>query len=143
MMLLLLNILTVASISSSNINMQVIHSQQRLLEMQRVATNVSNYILSDLDHFIHYKNYLDSQGKFAPALPDVLLMTDSRQVDVQINNLICLAETIVTGCSLDRLSPCFHKTLWQLSTTVLDRVSGAEATVIEGFSLKYLPGYCP
>ena len=60
LMLLLLNILTAASISSSNINMQVIQTQQRLLEVQQAATNVSNYVLSDLDYFIHYKDYLDS-----------------------------------------------------------------------------------
>lgn len=41
LMLLLLNIFTVASISSSNINMQVIQSQQRLSEVQQVAANVS------------------------------------------------------------------------------------------------------
>lgn len=143
LMLLLLNILTAASISSGNINMQVILIQQRLLEVQQAATNVSNYVLSDLDYFIHYKDYLDSQGQFAPALPDFLFSSPSGQIDIEVDSLVCLFETNISGCSLDGLAPCPQESIWQLSITASDRPSGAQATIIEGVSVKYLPGHCP
>lgn len=143
LMLLLLNILTAASISSSNINMQVVQTQQRLLEVQQAATNVSNYVLSDLDYFIHYRDHLNSQGEFAPALPDFLSASLSGKIDIEVDSLVCLFETNVSGCSLDGSAPCPQETVWQLSTTAMDRPSGAQTTIVEGFSVKYLPGHCP
>jgi len=143
LMLLLLNIFTVASISSSNINMQVIQSQQRLSEVQQVAANVSNYIFSDLDYFINYRAYLDGDGSFNPVLPAVLLTTDSGEINIEVNSLTCLLETNLTGCSLDGSSPCLQETVWQLSLSALDKSSGAQTTHVEGLSLRYLAGYCP
>lgn len=143
LMLLLVNILTVASISSSNINMQIIQNQQRLLEMKHIATNVNNYILSDLDYFINYKNHLNSHGHFAPVLPDFLFRDSFGRTNVQIDSFKCLAETNATGCSLDGLFPCLYETLWQLSTSASDLSSGAKATIVEGVSFKYLPDHCP
>lgn len=143
LMLLLLNIFTVASISSSNINMQVIQSQQRLSEVQQVAANLSNYIFSDLDYFINYGAHLDSDGSFSPMFPDVLLTADFGKIDIEVNSLTCLLETNLAGCSLDGSSPCLQETVWQLSISAMDKSSGAQATHVEGLSLRYLAGYCP
>ncbi|MDB9814794.1 hypothetical protein OAC10_01035 [bacterium] len=143
LMLLLLNIFTVASISSSNINMQVIQSQQRLSEVQQVAANVSNYIFSDLDYFINYRAYLDSDDNFSPEFPNGLLAANFGKIDIEVNSLTCLLETNLAGCSLDGTSPCLQETVWQLSISAMDKSSGAQTTHVEGLSLSYLAGYCP
>ena len=60
LMLLLLNILVAASISSGNINMQVILIQQRLLEVQQAADSVNQW--SALLQGVHTTNGENNVG---------------------------------------------------------------------------------
>ncbi len=142
-MLLLLNMLTAASISSSNISMQVIHSQQALADVQQVATNTSNYLISNLDHAINYQAYLDSEDNFSPVIPEVLAVRGSETFDIQVDSFVCLLERDVSGCSRGSEIPCPKESIWQLSITASNKTTGAQTSIVEGFSLTYLPGYCP
>ena len=68
-MLLVLTTLGVSTITSTNINLQLLQSQQRQQEAQQAAQNSINYLLSDLDYYINNASYLDGNGDFTLSFP--------------------------------------------------------------------------
>ncbi len=141
LMLLVLTTLGVATITSSNINLQLVHSQQRQQETEQVAENSLNYLLSDIDYFVNNSAYLDSNGDFALSFPSDI----TKGLTVTVNSLQCLLQATPSGCSLVEGSsaPCHPDYYWEANISVTDAGSGASSTFVEGFKFKYLAGYCP
>ena len=141
LMLLVLTTLGVATISSTNINLKLVQSQQRHQETEQVAENSINYLLSDINYFVNNSDYLDSNGDFTLSFPaDV-----SSGMTVVVNSLQCLLQATPSGCSLVEGSsaPCHPDYYWEANISVTDSTSGASSTFVEGFKFRYLAGYCP
>ena len=141
LMLLVLTTLGVATISSTNINLQLVQSQQRQQETEQVAENAINYLLSDIDYFANNSAYLDGNGDFTLSFP-----TDvSNGMTIAVNSLQCLLQATPSGCSLVEGSsaPCHPDYYWEANVSVTDSTSGASSTFVEGFKFRYLAGYCP
>lgn len=141
LMLLVLTTLGVATINSTNINLQLVQSQQRQQETEQVAENAINYLISDIDYFVNNVTYLDGNGDFTLSFPS----TVANGMNVTVNRLQCLLQATPSGCSLVEGSsaPCHPNYYWEANITVTDSTSGASSTFIEGFKFKYLAGYCP
>lgn len=141
LMLLVLTTLGVSTISSTNINLKLVQSQQRQQETEQVAENSINYLLSDIDHFVNNSAYLDSDGDFTLSFPTDI----SNGLTVTVNSLQCLLQATPSGCSLVEGSsaPCHPDYYWEANISVTDSTSGASSTFIEGFKFRYLAGYCP
>lgn len=141
LMLLVLTTLGVSTITTTNINLQLVESQQRQQESQQVAQNSINYLLSDIDYYINNSSYLDGDGNFVVSFPD----TVSTGMTISINSVQCLLQATPAGCSLleDSSAPCHPEYYWEANISATDPVSGASSTVIEGFKFRYLEGYCP
>jgi hypothetical protein len=140
-MLLVLTTLGVSTISSTNINLKLVQSQQRQQETEQVAENSINYLLSDINYFVNNSDYLDSNGDFTLSFP-----TDvSSGMTVVVNSLQCLLQATPSGCSLVEGSsaPCHPDYYWEANISVTDSTSGASSTFVEGFKFRYLAGYCP
>lgn len=142
LMLLILTLLGVASIRSSNINMMLVDNQMRTLEMESIARETTEILLSDLDYFVDATNY-DVSGNFIePAF--VSTLEGSRGVNISIDNVECKEEislpgySIVVGSSTGSRSNVY----WQTEVTVSDATSGATSTFVQGFKFRYLEGYC-
>ena len=71
-MLLLLEVLVAAGITGNNIAGQLLRNDQRRQVTNQAAENTINFLLSNPDYFIHYRQYLDNAGQFSSQLPDYL-----------------------------------------------------------------------
>lgn len=140
-MLLVLTTLGVSTITSTNINLQLLQSQQRQQEAQQAAQNSINYLLSDLDYYINNASYLDGNGDFTLSFPSNV----SSGMVVTVNSLQCLLQATPAGCSLleGSSAPCHPEYYWEAEVSVTDNVSGASSNIVEGFKFRYLEGYCP
>lgn len=141
LMLLVLTTLGVATISSTNTNLQVVQNQQRQQETAQVAENAINYLLSDIDYFVNNSTYLDGNGDFSLSFPSDI----SNGMNVTVNGLQCLLQAPPKGCSLVKgnSASCHPDYYWEANVSVVDSSSGASTTFIEGFKFRYLAGYCP
>ena len=141
LMLLVLTTLGVATISSTNINLKLVQSQQRQQETEQVAENSINYLLSDINYFVNNSDYLDGDGNFTLSFPAGV----SNGMTVTVNSLQCLLQATPSGCSLVEGSsaPCHPDYYWEANISVIDSTSGASSTFVEGFKFRYLAGYCP
>ena len=141
MMLLVMTGLGVSTITSTNIGLQLVQSQQRQQEASQAAQNSINYLLSDLDYYTNNSSYLDGNGDFTLSFPTNV----SNGMAVTINSLQCLLQATPAGCSLLESSsaPCHPEYYWEADVSVTDNVSGASSNIIEGFKFRYLEGYCP
>ena len=157
LMLLVLTTLGVATISSTNINLQLVQSQQRQQETEQVAENAINYLLSDVDYYENNSTYLDGNGDFTLSFPSDV----SNGMDVTINSVKCIFGAVVPGDSLgggatkgiflesgeaaEDFGPGPPKEYyWETNITVIDSSSGASSTFIQGFKFKYnQPADCP
>ncbi len=140
-MLLVLTTLGVSTITTTNINLQLVQSQQRQQETQQAAQNAINYLLSDINYYVDNSSYLDADGNFSLSFPSSV----ANGMNVSINSVKCLLQAKSAGCSLleGTSAPCHPEYYWQADITVTDNISGAESSVIEGFKFRYLEGYCP
>ena len=141
MMLLVMTTLGVSTITSTNISLQLVQSQQRQQEASQAAQNSINYLLSDLDYYVNNSSYLDGNGDFSLSFPSNV----SNGMAVTINGVQCLLQATPAGCSLleGSSAPCHPEYYWEVDVSVTDAVSGASSHIIEGFKFRYLEGYCP
>ena len=96
MMLLVMTTLGVSTITSTNISLQLVQSQQRQQEASQAAQNSINYLLSDLDYYVNNSSYLDGNGDFSLSFPSNV----SNGMAVTINGVQCLLQATPAGCSL-------------------------------------------
>ena len=141
MMLLVMTTLGVSTITSTNISLQLVQSQQRQQEASQAAQNSINYLLSDLDYYVNNSTYLDGNGDFTLSFPSNV----SNGMAVTINGLQCLLQATPAGCSLleGSSAPCHPEYYWEADVSVTDNVSGASSNIVEGFKFRSLEGYCP
>ena len=141
LMLLVLTTLGVSTISSTNINLKLVQSQQRQQETEQVAENSINYLLSDINYFVNNSDYLDGDGNFTLSFPSDV----TNGMTVSVNSLQCLLQATPSGCSLvvGSSAPCHPDYYWEANISVTDSTSGASSTFAEGFKFRYLAGYCP
>jgi hypothetical protein len=141
LMLLVMTSLGVSTITSTNMTLQLVQSQQRQQEAQQVAQNSINYLLSDLDYYVNNSSYLDGNGDFTLSFPSNV----ANGMTVTVNGLECLLQATPAGCSLleGSSAPCHPEYYWEADVSVIDNVSGASSNIIEGFKFRYLEGYCP
>ena len=141
MMLLVMTTLGVSTITSTNISLQLVQSQQRQQEASQAAQNSINYLLSDLDYYVNNSSYLDGNGDFSLSFPSNV----SNGMAVTINGVQCLLQATPAGCSLleGSSAPCHPEYYWEVDVSVTDAVSGASSNIIKGFKFRYLEGYCP
>ena len=133
MMLLVMTTLGVSTITSTNISLQLVQSQQRQQEASQAAQNSINYLLSDIDYYVN--------GDFTLSFPTNV----SNGMTVTVNGLQCLLQATPAGCSLleGSSAPCHPEYYWEADVSVTDTVSGASSNIVEGFKFRYLEGYCP
>lgn len=139
-MLLLLSMLATSGITSGNISSQLVYRDQRAMAAERSARNTINYLLSEGDYFINYPSYLDAQGKFNPILPSTLL---AKSISIEAISLVCIAEVMAPGCSLNGANACAVSYYWQIEVQAADQVASAVTTISQGVRIDYLPGHCP
>ena len=143
MMLLVLTILGVASIRTSNTNLQLVDSQMRALEVEQVARNVTEYLLSDRDIYIDVPNvFVNGSGEFIGVIP-ASYMQDSfgNALAVVVDNIRCIEERPESGWPVG-----FPNTpqinYWNIDVEVTDSVSGASTKYSQGFKFKYSANNC-
>ncbi len=141
MMLLVMTTLGVSTMTTTNISLQLVQSQQRQQEASQAAQNSINYLLSDIDYYVNNSTYLDGNGDFTLSFPTNV----SNGMTVTVNGLQCLLQATSAGCSLleGSSAPCHPEYYWEADVSVTDPVSGASSNIIEGFKFRYLEGYCP
>ena len=141
LMLLVMTSLGVSTITSTNMTLQLVQSQQRQQETRQAAQNSINYLLSDIDYYVNNSSYLDGNGDFSLSFPSNV----SNGMAVTVNSLQCLLQATPAGCSLleGSSAPCHPEYYWEADVSVTDNVSGASSNIIEGFKFRYLEGYCP
>ena len=69
MMLLVMTTLGVSTMTTTNISLQLVQSQQRQQEASQAAQNSINYLLSDIDYYVNNSTYLDGNGDFTLSFP--------------------------------------------------------------------------
>lgn len=138
-MLLLLEVLAVAGITANNIGGQLLRNDQRRQLTNQAAENIINFLLSNPDYFIHYRQYLDNAGQFSPQLPDYLQAESILKSQINMN---CIAEVRADGCSLDQSLACPIYYYWQIQVKTMDQISKTTAQISQGVKFNYLPGYC-
>jgi type II secretory pathway component PulK len=126
LMLLVMTLLAVSSISSSNVNLLIVNNVQNSLQTEAVAQQAIEQSLSDMATF-------DSPGVRTLTIAE-------RQVEV--TRARCLGFEPASGFSAKwSLAP--EETMWQLSATTEDAsVSGAIAHLTQGVRILMTAGTC-
>lgn len=138
-MLLLLEVLAAAGITANNIGGQLLRNDERRQLTNQAAENTINFLLSNPDYFIHYRQHLDKKDQFSPQLPDYLQAESILNSQINMN---CIAEVRADGCSLDQSFPCPVNYYWQIQVKTVDQISKITAQISQGVKFSYLPGYC-
>ena len=142
LMLLILTLLGAATIRTSNINMMLVDNQSRTLEMEAIAREATEILLSELDYFVDTTNFDAGNNFIEPAF--VTALEAAKGVSIAIDSVKCLEEQPVAGYSITVGSSTSVRSdvYWESSVTVDDLSSGATTTFVQGFKFRYLEGYC-
>jgi len=132
-LLLLLQLVVAASVSSVNISSQVLFHNERATAVQRDGHNLLNYLISNKDHFINYGSYLNADKNFEILIPDHIVALPREGRIASFNCLDCVAVNFSPGQRV-RLSD-LDQTTWQLEVEVSDPQTGAVAELIQGLRI--------
>ena len=140
-MLVAMTVIGMSTITTTNVNMMLVTIQRAEMEVEGVAQNLLGFLLSDVDHFVNYEDYLDANDNFVVAFPTA--MVDGKTTSIDFVN--CIRETPGLGGTMNigiqvAVTPRYY---WEVGITVTDPTTGAESSFVEGFKMTYLEGYCP
>lgn len=125
LMLLVMTLLAVSSISSSNVNLLIVNNVQNSLQTEAAAQQAIEQSLSDMSTFN------------APAARTLTI--NERQIAV--SEARCLGFEPASGFSAKwNLAP--EETTWQLAASANDSISGALAHLTQGVRILMTAGAC-
>ena len=128
--LLLLQLIVAATLSSVNISSQVLFHNARATAVERDGDNVLNYLI---DYFINHSSYLDADSKFDIPIPDHIVAQPRRASITQFTCLDCPAVEPSTGQTLELSN--LDQTTWQLKIEISDAQTGVGAELIQGLRI--------
>lgn len=148
LMLLVLTMLGVAGITSTNINLQLVQNQQRQMEVEQVALNVIEFVLSDEDYFLKKNSH---------TLAQILADVPAGYIDgrtVTLDRLDCLYQIAVGGSSMNQDPSAVSGGVvgvtnekfdyyWEAEVSVTDPSSGATESIVQGFKYRFKDADCP
>lgn len=129
--LLLLELIAMATVASVNIGHHIIRNHESALAVDRDANNLINYLMTNRHYFLNYKAYLDHNGKFDIAIPDYIVGPPRTGRVVQFECTDCVFANANTATKLTALD----QTHWVLGVEVSDRQTGAGTKLMQGLEL--------
>lgn len=132
LMLLFLQLVTVAVVSSANISSHVLRNFKSSLAVEKMADNLINYLLGNKDYFINYAKYLNEYGEFTIPIPNDLAL------DPAVGKIVsfkCLRNTLTRGDAYDPKLCGINSKYWQLVVEVSCPLTGASTLVAQGLKL--------
>ena len=125
LMLLVMTLLAVSSISSSNVNLLIVNNVQSSLQTEAAAQQAIELAISDIETF-------NSPAELSRTI-------DGR--DVTVTQAHCLGYEPAAGFSAKwSLAP--EDTVWQFAAQASDSVSGAGASITQGVRILMAAGAC-
>lgn len=131
--LLLLQLIVAATLSSVNISSQVLLHNQRTTAVERDGDNLLNYLISNRDYFINHSSYPGTDSKFDIPIPDHIVAQPRRASIAEFTCLNCPAVEPSTGQTLE-LSD-LDQTTWQLKIEISDAQTGVVTELIQGLRI--------
>lgn len=136
LMLLFLQLVTVAVVSSANISSHVLRNFESALAVERSADNLINYLLGNKDYFVNYANYLNGDGEFTIPIPSDLLIEPAA---AKISSFKCLRDSVAAKTISDTEFCGLNSKYWQLIVEVTSAQTGAKTQVVQGLKLTVEP----
>ena len=128
--LLLLQLIVAATLSSVNISSQVLLHNERVTAVGRDGDNLLNYLIG---YFIKHSRYLDADSNFDIPIPDYIVAQPRRASITQFTCLDCPAVEPSTGQTLELSN--LDQTTWQLEIESSDAQTGVVTELIQGLRI--------
>ncbi len=139
--LVVMTMIGMSTITTTNVNMMLANFQRSQVEVESVAQNVLSYMISDVDYYVNYENYLDANDNFVAAIPADLQQGKESTIEF----VRCIRETPGIGGAMNigvqvAVTPRYY---WEVGVSVSEPVTSTQGTYVQGFRMTYLEGYCP
>ena len=135
LMLLFLQLVTVAVVTSANISSHVLRNFERALAVEKTADNLINYLVGNRDYFVNYAKYLNKYGDFTISIPIDLVVVPAV---AKILSFKCLRESVTVVDTFNSKLCDINSQYWQLIVEVSCEKTGARTVVVQGLKLTVL-----
>ena len=134
--LLLLGLITMATVSSVNISSHIFRNHESVLAVDRDADNLINYMMTNKDYFLNYSDYINENRKFEITIPDYVVGPPRRSRVVEFECTDCVPAN--TNSSAELKLSALDQTRWLLRVEVSDLQTGAGTAVVQDLLLTTL-----
>ena len=134
--LLLLELIAMATVSSVNIGNHILRNHESALDVDRDANNLINYVMTNKEYFLNYLDYINENRKFEITIPDYVVGPPRRGRVVEFECTDCVPANANSSAEL-KLS-ALDQTHWLLRVEVSDLQTGAGTAVVQGLLLTTL-----
>ena len=134
--LLVMTLFAVSSVNMSTVNLRIVNNMQSIKEMQAVAQDAIEQMLSDSSHYGLTAAASTINVPFATG-------TGTQNMAVTIDKPICINAVTASGYSAAQEAIIPQDTTWEVVAHVSDSVTGAKVDVHQGFQMRMLAGNCP
>ena len=135
LMLLFLQLVTVAVVTSANISSHVLRNFESALAVEKTADNLINYLVGNKDYFVNYAKYLDKYGEFIIPIPIDLVVVPAIP---KILSFKCLRDSLTVVDTHNSKLCDVNSKYWQLIVEVNCEQTGASTVVVQGLKLTVL-----
>ena len=134
--LLVMTLFAVSSVNMSTVNLRIVNNMQSIKEMQAVAQDAIEQMLSDSSRYGLTPNGSD-------ITVNLITGTGTTPMTVTIDTPKCINYVTASGYSAAQTAIIPQDTTWEVVAHVTDPVTGAKVDVHQGFQMRMLAGNCP
>lgn len=134
--LLVMTLFAVSSVNMSTVNLRIVNNMQTIKQMQSVAQDAIEQMLSDSSRYGLTPNGSNINVTFPTG-------TGTQTLTVTIDTPKCINYVTASGYSAAQNAIIPQDTTWEIVAHVSDPVTGAKVDVHQGFQMRMLAGNCP
>lgn len=131
--IILLELVALAAVSSININNHVFSHYKHIRILNSDADNLINYVISNVDYFVHYSDYVNTEGDFEISIPDYVVTAPRTGRVTHLGCYNCQFTFPIRSSLGERVS--INNTHWQLRIELNDPQIDAAVAVAVGLFL--------